>query len=83
MLRSNARLVVFAIIAVLITAASLVYSNYLARQLLIEEEDRMDLQARALEFVGDLDLDEENCELEWITKNVITKNENIPTILVF
>ncbi|MEM0998984.1 MAG: HAMP domain-containing sensor histidine kinase [Bacteroidota bacterium] len=83
MLRSNGRLIVFAILAVLITAASLVYSNYLARQLLIEEEVRMDLQARALEYVGDLELDPEGAGLEWITKNVIAKNDRIPTILVY
>jgi anti-sigma regulatory factor (Ser/Thr protein kinase) len=83
MLRSNARLVVYALIAVLITAGSLFYSNHLARELLVQEEERMDLLAHALEFAGDLELDADNYELEWITKNVITKNDMIPTILVF
>ena len=73
MLRSNARLVVYALMAVLITAGSLIYSNYLARELLVQEEHRMDLLASALEFAGDLELDADNFELEWITKNVITK----------
>lgn len=42
----------------------------------------MDLFAKALEFAGDLETDPDNCEVQWVTKNVITQNEQIPTILV-
>lgn len=81
-IRANGRLLLFGIIAVLITMGSLLYSNFLSRQLLEQEEKRMDLFARALEFAGDLEIDMDNCEVEWVTKNVITQNEMIPTILV-
>ncbi len=80
--RSTRQLVIFALIAVIITIGSLIYSNHLARKLLDQEVARMDLYAKALEFVGDLELDPENCELEWVTKNMIRSNEQIPTILV-
>ncbi len=80
--RSTRQLVIFGLIAVVITIVSLIYSNHLARKLLDQEVARMDLYAKALEFVGDLELDPENCELEWVTKNMIRSNEQIPTILV-
>jgi two-component system, sporulation sensor kinase E len=80
--RSATQLVIFALIAVVITIGSLIYSNHLARKLLDQEVARMDLYAKALEFVGDLELDPENCELEWVTTNMIRSNEQIPTILV-
>jgi two-component system, sporulation sensor kinase E len=80
--RSTQQLVIFALVAVVITIGSLIYSNHLARQLLDQEVNRMDLYAKALAFVGDLELDPENCELEWVTTNLIHQNEEIPTILV-
>lgn len=80
--RSTRQLVIFAVVAVVITIGSLIYSNHLARRLLEQEVSRMDLYAKALEFVGDLDLDPDNCELEWVTQNMIRRNEQIPTILV-
>ncbi|HHG85107.1 MAG TPA: HAMP domain-containing histidine kinase [Bacteroidetes bacterium] len=80
MLRSNARLLLFAFIAVLITAGSLLYSNHLARQLLTQEQKHMELFAKALEFAGDLE--NNNCEVSWVSQNVIQSNEQIPTILV-
>lgn len=81
-IRSNVRLLVFGLIAVLITAGSLLYSNFLARQLLEQEEKNMATYAKALEFAGDPDLDPDNCEIQWITQNVLTQNEEIPTLLV-
>ncbi|MBL0015635.1 MAG: HAMP domain-containing histidine kinase [Bacteroidetes bacterium] len=80
--RSTRQLVIFALVAVVITIGSLIYSNHLARKLLDQEVRRMDLYAKALEFVGDLELDPDNCELEWVTQNMIRRNEQIPTILV-
>lgn len=80
--RSTRQLVIFALVAVAITIVSLLYSNRLARQLLDQEVSRMDLYARALEFVGDLELDPDNCELEWVTQNMIKRNTEIPTVLV-
>lgn len=80
MLRSNARLLIFAILAVLITAGSLLYSNHLAGQLLTQEQQHMEQFAKALEFAGDLESD--NCEVSWVSQNVIQSNEQIPTILV-
>lgn len=82
MIRSNARLLIFALLAALITAGSLIYSNNLARRLLEQEQDRMDLFAKAMEFAGDMEVDPENYEVQWVTKNVITENKLIPTILV-
>lgn len=81
-IRSNSRLLVFGIIAVLITAASLIYSNFLARQLFDQEVQRIAQFAKAIEFASDLDVDPENAEVQWVTQNVITQNELIPTILV-
>lgn len=80
--RSTRQLVIFALVAVIITIGSLIYSNHLARRLLDQEVSRMDLYAKALEFAGDLELDPDNCELEWVTQNMIRRNEQIPTILV-
>lgn len=81
-IRSNGRLLLFALIAVLITAGSLLYSNFLASQLLEQEEKRMDQFAKAIEYVSDLEADAENNEVGWVTTHVITQNELIPTILV-
>ncbi|MEM7040313.1 MAG: hypothetical protein AAF570_25320, partial [Bacteroidota bacterium] len=81
MIRSNARLLIFAIIAVVITAGSLLYSNQLAKQLLEQEERSMSLYAKGMEFAGDLE-PMEDCEVQWIMQNVITANDLIPTILV-
>lgn len=80
--RSTRQLVIYALIALAITVGSLLYSNYLVRRLLEQEVQRMDLFAKALEFVGDLELDPDNCELEWVSQNMIRSNEQIPTILV-
>lgn len=80
--RSTRQLVIFALVAVVITIGSLLYSNHLGRRLLDQEVSRMDQYARALEFVGDLELDPDNCELEWVTQNMIKRNDQIPTILV-
>ncbi len=81
-IRSNSRLLIFGVIALLITAGSLVYSNFLARQLLDQEVKRIDQFAKAIEFASDIDLDADNAELEWVTQNVITQNELIPIIQV-
>jgi two-component system, sporulation sensor kinase E len=70
------------LIAVVITIGSLIYSNHLAKKLLDQEVSRMDLYAQALAFVGDLEIDPENCELEWVTRHMIRSNAQIPTILV-
>lgn len=83
MSRSNLRWILFGVLAVAITAFSLLYSNHLSRQLLQQEVARMNLYAKALEFAGDLENSPDNCEVEWVTKNVIMQNELIPTILVF
>ncbi len=80
--RSTRQLVIFALVAVVITISSLIYSNHLARKLLDQEVAQMDVYAKALAFVGDLELDPENCELEWVTQNMIRNNVHIPTILV-
>lgn len=42
----------------------------------------MDLYAKALEFAGDMDVDPDNCEVNWVSKNMINTNQKIPTILV-
>lgn len=81
-IRANSRLLLFGLIAVLITAGSLIYSNFLAGQLLEQEVQRMDQFAKAIEYASDLDVDAENNEVGWVTQHVITKNELIPTILV-
>ena len=81
-IRSNGRLLLFGLIAVLITAGSLLYSNFLAGQLLEQEVKRMDQFAKAIEYVSDLEVDAENNEVGWVTQHVITQNELIPTILV-
>ncbi len=81
-LRSNIRLLVFGLLAIAITAGSLLYSNFLAQQLLEQEVKRMDTYAKALEFAGDMEIDPDNCEVQWVTQNVITQNELIPTVLV-
>lgn len=81
-IRSNGRLLLFGLIAVLIAAASLLYSNFLASQLLEQEVKRMDQFAKAIEYVSDLEVDAENNEVGWVTQHVITQNELIPTILV-
>ncbi len=81
-IRSNSRLLIFGIIAILITASSLLYSNFLARQLLEQEVKRIDQFAKAIEFASDIDLNADNAELEWVTQNVITQNELIPIIQV-
>ena len=80
--RTTRQLVIFALIAIVITVGSLIYSNHLARELLVQEISRMDLYAKALEFAGDMELDPENCELEWVTQNMIHRNDQIPTIMV-
>ncbi|MFM2375848.1 MAG: hypothetical protein RLZZ165_945 [Bacteroidota bacterium] len=80
--RTTRQMVFFAMAAVVITVGALIYSNHLARQLLDQEVARMDLYAKALEFAGDLELDPDNCELEWVTRNLIRRNDQIPTILV-
>jgi two-component sensor histidine kinase len=80
--RSNIRLLFFGLVAVVITAGSLLYSNHLAKQLLQQEVANMDLYAKALQFAGDLEVDPDNCEMEWVTQNVIRENRHIPTILV-
>ena len=75
-------MIIFGLIAVTITIGSLLYSNHLARLLLDEEIGRMDLYAKALEFAGDMDVDPDNCEVNWVSKNMINTNQKIPTILV-
>ena len=79
--RSNARLLLFGLIAMAITAASLLYSNHLATQLLKQEEQQMDLYAKALQFAGDIEIDPDNCEVQWVTQNIIHQNQRIPVIL--
>ncbi len=81
-IRSNGRLLIFGLIALVITAASLLYSNFLARQLLEQEVKRIDQFAKAIEFVSDMDVDMENADFQWVQQNVVNQNELIPTILV-
>lgn len=81
-IRSNSRLLIFGVIALLITAGSLLYSNFLARQLLNQEVKRIDQFAKAIEFASDMDIDPDNAEVQWVTQNVITQNELIPIIQV-
>lgn len=81
-IRSNSRLLIFGVIALLIAAGSLLYSNFLAQQLLEQEVKRIDQFAKAIEFASDLDLEPDNAGVEWVTQNVITQNELIPIIQV-
>lgn len=77
----NLRLVLFGLIALLITAGSLLYSNHLARKLLKEEEKRMELFALSQEFVGDINEKDEDAGLTFVYQNITKTNELIPTIM--
>lgn len=77
----NLRLLIFGLVALLITAGSLLYSNHLARKLLKEEEKRMELFALSQEFVGDLNEKDEDAGLTFVYQNITKTNELIPTIM--
>lgn len=57
---------------------SLLYSNFLVSRLAIEEERRVELLARAQEFIGSLE--DESCELNFILENILKGNESVPVI---
>lgn len=87
--RSNVRILLYSIIALLITAGSLLYSNHLAGKLAELEEQRIELYADALAYVGDLDNANtgdsesggENDGVTFVFEKIINTNSEIPTIL--
>lgn len=66
------------IAAVLIGAASLIFSNYLVRQLSMEEEHRMEIWTEAMRTFNAAD---ENTDLNLVV-TVITGNNTIPVIIM-
>jgi signal transduction histidine kinase len=64
--------------ALVLVSLSLWYSNYLVTRLSIEEERRVELLARAQEFIGSVE--DESCELNFILENILKGNESIPVI---
>lgn len=78
--RSNIRILLFAFIALLITAGSLIYSNHIARQLLGQEEQRIARYATSLSYLGNESPDPGECDA--IIASTITENKTIPVIQV-
>ena len=66
-------------LAVLITAGSLLYSNYIVRELANQERKRVELYAKALKQIGTSD--EDNCSI-FLFDNVVLENEIIPTVII-
>jgi two-component system, sporulation sensor kinase E len=64
--------------ALLLVSISLWYSNFLVSRLSVEEERRVELLAKAQEFIGSLE--DESCELNFILENILKGNESIPVI---
>lgn len=64
--------------ALMLVMLSLLYSNFLVSRLAIEEERRVELLARAQEFIGTLE--DESCELNFILENILKGNESVPVI---
>jgi signal transduction histidine kinase len=64
--------------ALLLVILSLLYSNFLVSRLAIEEERRVELLAKAQEFIGTLE--DESCELNFILENILKGNESVPVI---
>jgi two-component system, sporulation sensor kinase E len=64
--------------ALLLVMLSLLYSNFLVSRLAIEEERRVELLAKAQEFIGTLE--DESCELNFILENILKGNESVPVI---
>ncbi len=69
----------FVVIALIIAAVSLVYTNILVSQLAQREQKLIDLYAQALEFVIEADPDD---ELLLYVEKIIKANESVPAILV-
>lgn len=79
---SNFRILIFGVIAFIITAGSLLYSNHLAQKLLIEEQKRVELYARGLEFVNSEEAISDPMEgIGFVFDNIIKSNTLIPTVL--
>jgi two-component sensor histidine kinase len=66
------------LMALFLVTASLLYSNFLVSRLAIEEERRVELLAKAQEFVGTVQ--DESCELNFILENILKGNESVPVI---
>lgn len=66
------------LMALMLVSSSLIYSNFLVSRLAIEEERRVELLARAQEFIGSLE--DESCELNFILENILKGNESVPVI---
>jgi hypothetical protein len=66
------------LMSLILVTASLLYSNFLVSRLSVEEERRVELLAKAQEFIGTIQ--DENCELNFILENILKGNESVPVI---
>jgi len=66
--------------ALLIVVGTLVYTNYIVRQLAEEERKTVKLKVNALQFVG-ASSDQENCEISFVYDHLIKTNELVPIII--
>lgn len=76
--RTRAIKVILVIVAVLIGVASLVFSNYLVKNLAVEEGKRMEIWTEAMRTFNNAD---ENTDLNLVV-TVITGNKTIPVIVM-
>lgn len=77
---SNVRILIISLIALLIIAGSLLYSNHLASKLLVQEVERMELFSKSQELLANIDADED--DMLSVISGIVTHNKLIPVILV-
>ncbi len=75
--KSNIKVLIL-VIALIIGATSLIYTNFLVTKLEEREKKIIDLYAKALEYVANADLDE---NINFITSEIVEVNNSIPVIL--
>lgn len=78
----NIRILSYGLIALGITAGSLIYSNYLVQRLAMQEEARMKFWAASQDFIWNEHPEYSECEVNFLFQNVSKTNELIPTIVV-
>lgn len=75
--KSNIKIIIL-LVALVIGAASLIYTNFLVTKLEEREKKIIDLYAKALEYVANADLNE---NINFITSEIVEVNNSIPVIL--
>jgi hypothetical protein len=75
--KSNIKIIIL-LVALVIGAASLIYTNFLVKKLEEREKKIIDLYAKALEYVANADLNE---NINFITSEIVEVNNSIPVIL--